>query len=322
MAWIALHARTVEQHYAGEAHWDAIGELKQAVAAIPVLGNGDIWEAADAVAMMRDDRLRRRRDRPRLPRPSVAVRRPGRSAVGRRRPAGTAARPSSSRRCARHARLLAEHYTSSTSDGNEAVSIWPCATSASTPSWYLTGYPVGSEVRRRLAQVVDPLELDDLLGGLDPATELVAGGERIKRGHTNGPIKVALPAGYLDDSTTRRPDDPRRRRRDGALGGLTTCRCVLAQRIAAPAWSCSPCSGCRSRSTRPTSTRAVRPGETADRLRRRLALDKAMAVVDRLGVRRCHRARRRHHRRCRRRDPRQTDRRRRRPADAAAAVGA
>ena len=49
---IALHARTVQQHYSGEARWDAIGELKQAVGSIPVLGNGDIWEAADAVRMM------------------------------------------------------------------------------------------------------------------------------------------------------------------------------------------------------------------------------------------------------------------------------
>jgi nifR3 family TIM-barrel protein len=52
VAWIALHARTVEQHYSGEARWDAIAELKQAVDGIPVLGNGDIWEASDAVAMM------------------------------------------------------------------------------------------------------------------------------------------------------------------------------------------------------------------------------------------------------------------------------
>ena len=72
--WIALHARTVEQHYAGEARWEAIGELKQAVAGIPVLGNGDIWEASDAVEMMRGDRLRRRRDRARLPRATMAVR--------------------------------------------------------------------------------------------------------------------------------------------------------------------------------------------------------------------------------------------------------
>ena len=52
VAWIAMHARTVEQHYAGEARWDAIGELKASVDGVPVLGNGDIWEASDAVAMM------------------------------------------------------------------------------------------------------------------------------------------------------------------------------------------------------------------------------------------------------------------------------
>src|SRR3954467_8138780 len=52
VAAIALHARTAEQHYAGSADWAAIGELKAAVPEIPVLGNGDIWEASDALAMM------------------------------------------------------------------------------------------------------------------------------------------------------------------------------------------------------------------------------------------------------------------------------
>ena len=50
--WIALHARTVEQHYAGEARWMRSPSSKQAVDGIPVLGNGDIWEASDAVEMM------------------------------------------------------------------------------------------------------------------------------------------------------------------------------------------------------------------------------------------------------------------------------
>src|SRR5262245_2293246 len=53
VAAIALHARTAQQHYAGDARWDAIGELKAHVTSIPVLGNGDVWEATDALAMMR-----------------------------------------------------------------------------------------------------------------------------------------------------------------------------------------------------------------------------------------------------------------------------
>ena len=49
---IGLHARTAAQLYAGRADWDAVGELKSAVS-IPVLGNGDVWEATDALRLMR-----------------------------------------------------------------------------------------------------------------------------------------------------------------------------------------------------------------------------------------------------------------------------
>jgi nifR3 family TIM-barrel protein len=51
---IALHARTAEQLYSGSARWEAIAALKQHVTSIPVLGNGDIWEPSDALAMMRE----------------------------------------------------------------------------------------------------------------------------------------------------------------------------------------------------------------------------------------------------------------------------
>lgn len=78
-------------------------------------------------------------------------------------------------------------------------------------SWYLTGYPVGPEARRRFSMVSSLAELDDLLAGLDPQAELVEGGQRIRRGHTNGPIKVSLPEGFLcaDDADVDMtiPDD-------------------------------------------------------------------------------------------------------------------
>ena len=215
VAWIALHARTAEQHYAGEARWDAIGELKAAVPEIPVLGNGDIWEAADAVQMMRQTGC-----------DGVVI---GRGCLGRPwlfgdlievlagRPA-PAPRPLGDVAAAmrRHAGLLVEHYEangtevleerrrrSGTRYARRAALLTPEACALRDfrkhTGWYLSGYPVGGEVRGQLAMVSSLAELDDLLARLDPRLELVAGGARIKRGHTNGPVKVTLPEGYLDD---------------------------------------------------------------------------------------------------------------------------
>lgn len=199
--WIALHARTVEQHYAGEARWEAIGELKQAVTDIPVLGNGDIWEAHDAVAMMASTGC-----------DGVVI---GRGCLGRPWLFGDliavlhGADPPPPRRLgevaaamARHARLLTAHYADFGGEEHAMRDFRKhCA-------WYLSGYPVGPDVRRRAAQVASLDELDDVLGRLDPGAAIVEGGERIKRGHTNGPIKVSLPDGYLDDPDELRiPDD-------------------------------------------------------------------------------------------------------------------
>lgn len=51
-AAVAVHGRTREQYYSGKADWEIIAKVKQAVT-IPVIGNGDVNSAEDAIAMMK-----------------------------------------------------------------------------------------------------------------------------------------------------------------------------------------------------------------------------------------------------------------------------
>jgi len=201
ISWIALHARTAEQHYAGRARWEAIADLKAAVGSIPVLGNGDIWEASDAVAMMAETGCdgvvigRGCLGRPWLFADLITVMNGGTAPAPRRLDVVIAT-------MSVHARALVEHFEG---NGGEDLAMRDFRKHT---SWYLTGYPVGPEARRRFSMVSSLVELDDLLAGLDPSLELVPGGERIARGHTNGPIKVSLPDGFLDDlDSDAIPDD-------------------------------------------------------------------------------------------------------------------
>jgi len=196
IAMIALHARTAEQHYAGHARWEAITELKRHVSSIPVLGNGDIWEASDALEMVRTTGC-----------DGVVV---GRGCLGKpwlfrdivdafagREVRVTPTLGEVTKVMLEHADALCTH-----SGHDSGIRNFRKHT-----GWYLTGYPVGSDVRRRMALVSSHAELSSIVDELDPSMNIVPGGERLTRGHTNGPIRVVLPHGYLDDLDDLTPPD-------------------------------------------------------------------------------------------------------------------
>jgi nifR3 family TIM-barrel protein len=189
VAAVALHARTAAQRYSGTADWDAIAELKQALD-VPVLGNGDIWEASDAVRMM--DRTGCAGvviGRGCLGRPwlfaDLAAAFTGGGPAYRLPPLGQVATV-----MRRHAELLVEWY------GDERDG---CTDFRKHVAWYLKGFPVGSELRRSLAMVCSLSELDDLLGKLDADEPFPVATLGLPRGRTNSPGRVALPEGWLAD---------------------------------------------------------------------------------------------------------------------------
>ena len=199
IAMIALHARTAEQHYAGSAHWDRIAELKQAVTSIPVLGNGDIWEATDAIKMMEHTNC-----------DGVVI---GRGCLGKPWLFRDLVDVFSGRDVAPTPTLgfvldvMDDHAQGLMRIMGPDFGIRNFRKHC---GWYLTGYPVGSEVRRAFSSVSSLDQLREISSRLNRAMTVVEGGQRLARGHTNGPIKVVLPDGYLDtrDDMTI-PDDGR-----------------------------------------------------------------------------------------------------------------
>jgi nifR3 family TIM-barrel protein len=191
-AAIALHARTAQQSYSGTADWGAIARLKASVD-IPVLGNGDIWEAADAVAMMAQTAV-----------DGVVV---GRGCLGRpwlfrdladacagRQSQALPALGEVAAVVRRHAELLAR-----LTDEQHG-----CTDLRKHMAWYFKGFPVGAEVRRALAMISSLDDLDRQLSRLDPDTPFPTGELGLPRGRQGTPRdKVALPEGWLDETSGR-----------------------------------------------------------------------------------------------------------------------
>jgi nifR3 family TIM-barrel protein len=198
---IALHGRTQNQHYSGLADWDAIRQLKEAVTSVPVLGNGDIWSADDAISMVQETGC-----------DGVVV---GRGCLGRpwlfgdldrafRARAGEISWEEARRdiaqpplgevmdAVARHTELLVDFF-----DSEDHA----CRDIRKHMSWYFKGYGVGSDVRRQLATVESLDDMHRVFETLDrhlPYPGADAEGPRGRAGH---PKRPHLPEGWLDSRT-------------------------------------------------------------------------------------------------------------------------
>jgi len=193
-AAIALHARTAAQHYSGTADWDAIAALVAHVD-IPVLGNGDVWEAPDAIRMVDQTGSA-----------GVVV---GRGCLGRpwlfRDLAAAFAGEQACRLptlgevsavMRRHGELLSRHL------GEERG----CVEFRKHIAWYLKGFRAGGRVRSRLAMVSSLADLDTLLSDLDPTEPYPVAELGTPRGRQGTPRRVVLPDGWLADRDGRTVD--------------------------------------------------------------------------------------------------------------------
>jgi nifR3 family TIM-barrel protein len=189
VASVALHARTAAEFYSGHADWSAIETLKQTLTSVPVLGNGDIWSAADALRMVDETGC-----------DGVVV---GRGCLGRPwlfgdlaaafRGEELKAEPTLgevARAFRRHAELLVEFY-----DGDEPHA---CRDIRKHVAWYFKGYPVGGDVRASLAAVESLQMMDDLLATLDWAQPYPGEAAEGPRGRAGSPKKPSLPDRWLE----------------------------------------------------------------------------------------------------------------------------
>ncbi len=188
VAAVALHGRTASQFYSGKADWSAIANLREALPDIPVLGNGDIWSAEDAIRMVRETGV-----------DGIVV---GRGCQGRPWLFGDlqAAFEGSDRRYRpglkevaesvyRHAQLLIETF------GDEGKALRDIRKHM---AWYFKGYMVGGELRAKLATVPTLEVLRELLDTLDMSAPYPGADAEGPRGRAGSPKRTALPEKWLE----------------------------------------------------------------------------------------------------------------------------
>ena len=190
-AAVSLHARTAAQLYDGEAQWDAIARLKNHVQTIPVLGNGDIWEAHDALRMMRTTGC-----------DGVVI---GRGCLGRPwlfrdlADAFEGREPRNPPTFGEVVDIAIEHATRLSEWADEAPAMRMFRRHS---SWYTKGFRGSAKLRARLMRVTTLSELRDVLGSADREEPFPPEAMRVPRGKTAGRQKVTLPEGFLKNRLT------------------------------------------------------------------------------------------------------------------------
>ena len=202
VAAIALHGRTANEFYSGQADWDAIATLKQTIRSVPILGNGDIWSADDALRMVRETGCdgvvvgRGCLGRPWLFGDLAAAFRAESGEIGHEEARRLAARPPLGAvmdAMRRHTELLVEFF------GDEDRG---CRDIRKHVAWYFKGYGVGGDTRRALAMVESLAEMDRIFETMDRSLPYPGEGAEGPRGRAGSPKRTVLPDGWLNSRTT------------------------------------------------------------------------------------------------------------------------
>jgi nifR3 family TIM-barrel protein len=203
VAAIALHGRTANEFYSGQADWASIATLKEAITSVPVLGNGDIWSASDAIRMVRETGCdgvvvgRGCLGRPWLFGDLAAAFRAEAGEIGWDEAFAATAKPALGFVMAamrRHAELLVEFF-----DGEEDRA---CRDIRKHVAWYFKGYGVGGDTRRSLAMVESLAQMDEIFATMDASLPYPGEDAEGPRGRAGSPKRTVLPDGWLTSRTS------------------------------------------------------------------------------------------------------------------------